>query len=670
MCAGGQDIPVTLRVAGGVEGGKWKSEDDVRATPQPEEEVETTETTETTEVPEPVGPSTPLYQPVIDRINKLSEKLPDEVADETVQEMQPMMHHGWGMNDRNHHHTMQMLDNIMRNTSRRPRPPRPGGPGKWGGGGKQPWRGHDPRRGPRRPPQTLGGGVQQIINQPGLAGLFAGPQRESDNASYGPVGTTQVMPQQGIPVPQMGTQMPMPMQPAVMEEQQMEILGQPKQFANGGIVNALMATPVGQAALRQYATGGEVGEDVEAEQVLEHTPTGATIEDILAGRATFFGPAKYRHAEVISDISDTLGVAPIKKKKREAPWQPDDAVEEELDLDSVTGVTKGLLSEMDYDPNDPSKPGKGVFGGTIGGGFGSREMPGWMKALAPGMGLYTIGKTLLGGDKEPEKQPYNFGVSDKDISKYQTELLARGITPGHITQEATRPSMSPLESNKSLGITPGHITQIESRDPIKSVQKSTANLINYGTKPTPGKPGPVGTPQVDKLLNRTAGPATTKSISKQDKDIWSQQFGTPSQPPEVGSQTLHGGTPTTPIDSFDSTLWGPPIDIQTPYGVKDFHERSLQSVPLSAQMKSAIDEMVMGKDKNLLEKYTADRKKFQAALGMDMAYNLASTLQGLEDIKAEVDSFSDYGHQTGGYDAGSDFSDGTTAAEQESQMSE
>ena len=55
MCAGGQDIPVTLRVAGGVEGGKWKSSEDVRATPSPEEEVQTTETTETTEVPEPVG---------------------------------------------------------------------------------------------------------------------------------------------------------------------------------------------------------------------------------------------------------------------------------------------------------------------------------------------------------------------------------------------------------------------------------------------------------------------------------------------------------------------------------------------------------------------------------------------------------------------------------------
>ena len=158
MCAGGQDIPVTLRVAGGVEGGKWKSEDDVRATPQPEEEVETTETTETTEVPEPVGPATPLYQPVIDRINKLSEKLPDEVADETVQEMQPMMHHGWGMNDRNHHHTMRMLDRIMRNTSRRPRPPRPGGPGKWGGG-----RG-DPRiQVMPKPQQTLG--TQLVANQ-------------------------------------------------------------------------------------------------------------------------------------------------------------------------------------------------------------------------------------------------------------------------------------------------------------------------------------------------------------------------------------------------------------------------------------------------------------------------------------------------------------------------
>ena len=237
------------------------------------------------------------------------------------------------------------------------------------------------------------------------------------------------------------------MQPAVMEEQQMEVLGQPKQFANGGIVNALMATPVGQAAIRQYATGGEVGEDIEAEQVLEHTPTGATIEDILAGRATFFNPFKYRHGEVISDISDTLGVTPT-RKKREPTIEYQDSEGGSPPgpgQDPVTGVTIGGLSEIDYDPNDPSKEGKGVFGGKIGGGFGPQPLPGWAKAVIPGMGIYTIGKTLLGGDKEPEKQPYNFGVSDKDISDYQTQLAARGITRGHITQEATRPSMSPPE---------------------------------------------------------------------------------------------------------------------------------------------------------------------------------------------------------------------------------
>ena len=79
-----------------------------------------------------------------------------------------------------------------------------------------------------------------------------------------------------------------------------------------GIRNALMATPIGQAAIKQYAQGGEV----EAEQIFEMAQTGANIEDILAGRARFFTTPRYRHAEVISDISDTLGLTPpvIRKK--------------------------------------------------------------------------------------------------------------------------------------------------------------------------------------------------------------------------------------------------------------------------------------------------------------------------------------------------------------------
>ena len=211
MCAGGQDIPVTLRVAGGVEGGKWKSEEDVRATPPIEEEVETTETTEVTE---PVEPSAPLYKPVIDRINQLSEKLPDKVAGETVQEMQPMMHHGWGMNDRNHHHTMRMLDRIMRNTSRRPRPPRPGGPGKWGGVAVDP-----------KPQQTLG--TQLVANQQlaGLAGLFDRPK------VLKPEQTTP-SPLPNFPQQRYHQEMATPMQPEIMEQQQMEILGQPKQLSS------------------------------------------------------------------------------------------------------------------------------------------------------------------------------------------------------------------------------------------------------------------------------------------------------------------------------------------------------------------------------------------------------------------------------------------------------
>ena len=40
MCAGGQDIPVTLRVDGGIEDGQWKSANDVLDTPAPQEKVQ------------------------------------------------------------------------------------------------------------------------------------------------------------------------------------------------------------------------------------------------------------------------------------------------------------------------------------------------------------------------------------------------------------------------------------------------------------------------------------------------------------------------------------------------------------------------------------------------------------------------------------------------------
>jgi hypothetical protein len=233
--------------------------------------------------------------------------------------------------------TMQMLHRIMRNTRpRRPFNPRgPRGDGPFGKGG-----GSDPRV-PRPRYQTLGATPQVA----GLAGLFGGIKKGINPEQI--MATPTQLP--NFPQQQMAT----PMQPEVIEEQQqMEILGQPKQFAGGGIVNALMATPIGQAAIKEYAQGGEV----EAQQIFEMAQTGANIEDILSGSARFFTTPRYRHAEIISDISDTLGVGtPIKKKKRIEEQYQDDAggsVGHEPEMDAATGVQAGLLSETNYDPNE------------------------------------------------------------------------------------------------------------------------------------------------------------------------------------------------------------------------------------------------------------------------------------------------------------------------------
>ena len=477
MCAGGQDIPVTLRVAGGVEGGKWKSEEDVRATPPIEEEVETTETTEVTE---PVEPSAPLYQPVIDRINKLSEKLPDKVADETVEEMQPMMHHGWGMNDRNHHHTMRMLDRIMRNTSRRPRPPRPGRNGKWGGVAVDPkvHPGLAERSDPiRHTSRGLLGANQQVA---GLAGLFGGLQQPKNRKNYTDhFNTPMQFPQQ---------QMATPMQPEVMEQQQMEILGQAKQFAGGGIVNALMATPIGQAAIRQYATGGEVGEDVEAKQVLEHTPTGATIEDILAGRATFFNPFKYRQGEVISDISDTLGIAPIKKKRTPTiEYQDSEGGTPPTDdggygdFTQYSGGHRG--GEFAIDPHTPiADMVRGVTSGLV-------------RLAAPlGTGML-MGPANRLDEKEPAYDP-NFGTGKGTVEAPDFEKTSPGGWRGAQNQPEFNPIIG-LTAEPTLA-DPSKLGLISTPPGIDAVWQGDADALPALTTPLTAAslhPGRVNDPQ-------------------------------------------------------------------------------------------------------------------------------------------------------------------------------
>jgi hypothetical protein len=325
MCIGGQDIPVTLRVDGGIEDGQWQSASDVRDTPTPQEEVQVTEATET----EVMEPSSPLYKPVIERIDKLSERLPEKVAGETVEEMQPMVQHGFQMADRNQVNTMQMLDRIMRNTRpRRPFSPRGDGPlGKGGGRGNP--------RVPRPRYQTLGATPRVASDIPGLAGLLGSPQQPKYNERTG--GDPNISTPIQFPKQQMAT----PMQPEVIEEQQqMEILGQPKQFAGGGLVNALMATPVGQAELRKYAEGGEIK---FGDYVFDYSPTGDDPLDILRGmtyddgrKARFFSSeahmkdpsqpvVKWGKPDVVKEITEDL--TPVRrKKKKEEPHDGDSQV--------------------------------------------------------------------------------------------------------------------------------------------------------------------------------------------------------------------------------------------------------------------------------------------------------------------------------------------------------
>jgi len=334
MCAGGQDIPVTLRVDGGIEDGQWKSANDVLNTPAPQEDVQVTEATET----EVMEPSAPLYKPVIERIDKLSERLPEKVAEETFEEVSPMMQHGFQMADRNQMNTMQMLDRIMRNTRpRRPFNPRGDGPlGKGGGhrGGHNPYTQVHPtlHHKIRSGGAQLLGANQQIAGLAGLLGKQETPYNHGGAQRNPSLENIAKFPKQ---------QMATPMQPEVIEEQQqMEILGQPKQFAGGGIVNALMATPIGQKELRKYAEGGEIK---FGDYIFDYGPTGDDPLDILRGityddgrKARFFSSeahmkdpsqsvVKWGKPDIVKEITEDL--TPVRRKpQKEEPHEGDSQV--------------------------------------------------------------------------------------------------------------------------------------------------------------------------------------------------------------------------------------------------------------------------------------------------------------------------------------------------------
>jgi hypothetical protein len=155
------------------------------------------------------------------------------------------------------------------------------------------------------------------------------------------------------------------------QEQQMEILEQPKQFAGGGIVNALMATPIGQAAIREYAEGGEIKfGDYKHDYDLTHDP----LEDILKGLIYGKGTPEERRASFFH--SGTPG--------KVVDWGPEEEVEEKETpkLKRIRKILKPKQEEHHGDSYDPDRDkskldqptllgplGRGLVGLLPGGAF-------------------------------------------------------------------------------------------------------------------------------------------------------------------------------------------------------------------------------------------------------------------------------------------------------------
>ena len=104
-----------------------------------DEEVAAEETVEATE--ETTAPDL-LNQPVLDKLEKMSENLPEKTTGETMRAMMPAIQHSDQMMHHMNRDQMRMLDRIMQRTGRRPFNPRGDGPlGKGGGhrGGHNPY---------------------------------------------------------------------------------------------------------------------------------------------------------------------------------------------------------------------------------------------------------------------------------------------------------------------------------------------------------------------------------------------------------------------------------------------------------------------------------------------------------------------------------------------------
>ena len=334
-----------------------------------------------------------------------------------------------------------------------------------------------------------------------------------------------------------------------------------------GIRNALMATPIGQAAIKQYAQGGEV----EAEQIFEMAQTGASLEDILAGRARFFTTPRYRHAEVISDISDTLGLGTPIKKKREEEEQPegDDAGGDPTEL-GLQDLAPG------QNPNDPT--------------FSQFPAPSLvLPAIAKGINLLedaTQYHTKRGEIKNPE---FLIGDIPTLSKRADANVASKGKATGELYNERMNPTPqidkgdvrvlqnakptvpTPLQESIRADITNRGLTSITKNDKGKKIQKDTRIAPFPPSDPLPANPynftsidydpfnrGVVNLDFVNNLLSPT-NPANQISPSLQraiDRQAGQQAYTQPQTAQELYGGEIPGGYDYGGTDQ-------PSVDVQT-----------------------------------------------------------------------------------------------------------
>tara|TARA_R100000008_G_scaffold86850_1_gene82051 strand:- start:2414 stop:3559 length:1146 start_codon:yes stop_codon:yes gene_type:complete len=375
-----------------------------------------------------------------------------------------------------------------------------------------------------------------------------------------------------------------------------------------GIRNALMATPIGQAAIKQYAQGGEV----EAEQIFEMAQTGASIEDILAGRARFFTTPRYRHAEVISDISDTLGLGtPIKKKREEEPYQDD----------AGGSVVNEPETDVADDPNDPGGvPGgfQGV-GGEYGGGGGTDFGGGTRK------GSENFGPTL--GDR--------FQSAARFASNFSPMFqLVKGVGNLISPPESRRGSW---DLNKDgYGLEPTPTTQTPSTTPSK---------VNEPTVPTPLQAS------ITKDITNKTNKGGIKSLVPPDKETKPSQPQQPITPLQTPSQMF--GVPNTEIsDALKQAI--------------DNRFQSLKETVtpnyLTFQATKTPEELYQRGPVTDFQTYANDPFEAMRDMGIDYS-DLDIDDPRAIDVESQVDTFSEMSGVMGGDEAGSIGSDMDSDAE-------